>query len=295
MSAPTRLAPRRPEVTAGKAKEPREIAGPSAFGGGARRFGHLTWTIATGDFRLTYFGSALGYLWSLMRPLMTFGVMFFVFSRALRLGSGIRDYPVLLLLNIVLVTFFQEATGVAVTAVLSREGLVRKMHFPRMVIPLAVVLTSVFNFVLNLAAVFVFLLAYGISPTTGWLGLPVLVAALVAYTVGVCLLLSSLYVRFRDLGQIWAVVSQVLFYGSLVFFTIERIGSPTLRRIVLANPLAAILQQGRHWIIDPTAPSLSRAMGGGAWVLLPIGVGATICVLGFVVFRREAPRIAELL
>jgi len=272
-----------------------QITGPSAYGGGGRRFAHLTWLIALTDFRVAYFGSALGYLWSLMRPLLSFGVMFLVFSQALKLGNNIRDYPVLLLLNIVLISFFQEATGASVTSVLSREGLVRKMHFPRLVIPLATVLTAVFNFVLNLLAVFGFLIAYGIRPHWSWLALPLLLALLIALTCGVAMLLSSLYVRYRDVGQIWTVISQALFYGSLVFFTIERVHSLELKRLVLLNPISAILQQARHWIIDPTAPSLSEAMGGGLWWLAPLGLGALICAAGFIVFVRQAPKIAELL
>ncbi|MGI8922013.1 MAG: ABC transporter permease [Solirubrobacteraceae bacterium] len=271
----------------------RDITGPSALGGGARRFANLTWMIASTDFRLTYFGSVLGYVWSLMRPVLTFGVMFLVFSRALKLGHGIRDYPVLLLLNIMLITYFQEATGASVTAVLNRESLVRKMHFPRMVIPLATVLTAAFNAVLNLFAVFIFLVAYGVNPRWSWLGLPLLLVLLTAFTCGVSMLLSSLYVRFRDVGQIWSVISQVLFYGSLVFFTIERIPGIGLRRLVLMNPIAATLQQARHWIVDSHAPSTAQAMGGGLWWMLPLGIGALVCVIGLLVFNHEAPRIAE--
>lgn len=293
MSATARVAA--PHTPDGPRPPAREVTGPSAYGGTLRRFASLTWIIAVTDFRVTYFGSALGYLWSLMRPLLSFGVMFLVFSRALRLGNNIKDYPVLLLFNIVLIMFFQEATGLSVTAVISREQLVRKMQFPRMVIPLATVLTASFNFLLNIVAVFVFLLAYGVSPHWSWFGLPLLIVALVTLTCGVAMLLSSLYVRYRDVSQIWGVISQVLFYGSLVFFTIERVHSVTLRRVVLSNPVAAILQQGRHWIIDPSAPSVSRAMGGGLWWLLPVGIGALIVAAGFVVFERQAPRIAELL
>ena len=293
MSATTRVAP--PHTPDGPRPPTREVTGPSAYGGTLRRFANLTWIIAVTDFRVTYFGSALGYLWSLMRPLLSFGVMFLVFSRALRLGNNIKDYPVLLLFNIVLIMFFQEATGLSVISVISREQMVRKMQFPRMVIPLATVLTACFNFLLNLVAVFIFLLAYGVSPHWSWFGLPLLIAALVTLTCGVAMLLSSLYVRYRDVSQIWGVISQVLFYGSLVFFTIERVHSTTLRRLVLSNPVAAILQQGRHWIIDPSAPSVSRAMGGGLWWLLPVGIGALIVAAGFVVFERQAPRIAELL
>ena len=147
----------------------RDVRGPSAFGGGWRRFADLTWMIGATNYKLTYFGSALGYLWSLVRPLLLFGVLYVVFSQIVKFGEGIRDYPMMLLLNIVLFTFFQEATSRSVMSVVDNEGLVRKMHFPRMVIPLSVVLTAAMNLVLSLLAVFVFLLAYGIPVRgRGW-------------------------------------------------------------------------------------------------------------------------------
>ena len=140
----------------------REIRGPSAYGGGLRRFVDLTWLIALSEFRLAYFGSTLGYLWSLMRPLMLFGVLYVVFSEVVRFGDDIAHYRDLLLLNIMLYTFFSEATGNAVSAVLDRESLVRKMHFPRMVIPLATVLNAAMNLGVNLIAVLGFMLLYGV-------------------------------------------------------------------------------------------------------------------------------------
>jgi len=277
------------------ASEPREIGGPSALGGDWRRFLHLTWLIAVTEFRLTYFGSVLGYLWSLMRPLLFFGVLYLVFAEIANFGAKIPYYPVLLLANIVLISFFQEATGAAVTAVVNRENLVRKMHFPRMVIPLSIVLTSSMNLGLNLIAVFAFILIYGVPVQATWLLLPVLLLPLIMFTAGVSMLLSSLYVRFRDVQPIWSVISQLLFYGSPVLYTVQSIGDPQLEHVYMFNPIACILTQARQWIIDSSAPSWIDAVGGFPLALVPIGIFATVCVLGWWVFDHEAPRIAELL
>ena len=114
----------------------------------------------------------LGYLWSLLRPLMLFGVLLFVFTQIFRIGTDVPNYPVLLLFNIVLFGFFQEATTTAVTSVVAQEGIVRKTQFPRLVIPLAIVLTALFNLGLNLVVVFIFILAYGVDPMWTWLLLP---------------------------------------------------------------------------------------------------------------------------
>ena len=131
-----------------------EVTGPSALAGGRRRFFDLLWLMAVTEFKRTYFGTVLGYLWSLMRPLLQFGVLLFVFTKIIKLG-GISDYPVVLLLNIVLFTFFQEATMMGVTSVAAQEGIVRRTQFPRLVIPFSIVLTALFQLALNLIVVFI--------------------------------------------------------------------------------------------------------------------------------------------
>ena len=186
--------------------ELREVRGPSALGGGWRRFFDLLWLMSVTEFRRTYFGTVLGYLWSLVRPLLLFAVLLFVFTKIFRVGSDeVPNYPVMLLLGIVLFSFFQEATTSAVTSVVAQEGVVRKTQFPRLVIPTTVVLTALFNLCLNLVVVFVFILAYGVDPMWTWLLFPVALLALFVLTTAVSMLLSVLYVRFRDVAIIWAV------------------------------------------------------------------------------------------
>lgn len=276
--------------------ELEEIHGPSALGGGRRRFFNLTWMVATSDFKLTYFGSVLGYLWSFMQPLLFFGVLYLVFGVILAgaFGKKVTDFPVLLLMNIVLFTFFQAASGASVASVVVRENLVRKMHFPRLVIPLAVVCTAAIQLVLNLAVVMIFILIYGLSPRATWALLPVIAAAFIVLTCGVAMLLSSLYVRYRDVAPIWSVISQALFYASPVFITIEAIQRHGLwaTRFYMFNPLAAILEQARYWIIG-NGPSTPQAMGGYGWAMVPLAILVAIVVLGYWKFSREAPLIAE--
>lgn len=268
-----------------------EYRRPSAFGGGFRRFWNLTVTLAATEFKLRYFGSALGYLWTLMRPLLFFGVLYVVFTQVIRFGSGIAFYPVYLLTSIVLWTFFTEATGGAVICLTSRESLLRKIRFPRMVVPLSVALTAFFNLGMNFIAVLLFAVISGVQPRWTWLEMPVLVGLLVVLTSGVAMLLSALYVRFRDIAPIWDVASQALFYASPVIYVSAQYGS--FERYALINPLAAILTQMRHAFIDPSAPTVAAAMGSTVAVLAPLLVIAIVFGLGLWVFNREAPRIAE--
>ena len=144
--------------------ELRPVRGPSALGGGWKRFGELLYLISVTEFKRTYFGTVLGYMWSVLRPLLLFAVLLFVFTKIFRLGSDVPHYPVMLLFNVVLFGFFSEATGAAVTSVVNQEGVVRKTQFPRLVIPLSVVVTSLFNLGGQLVVVLIFLLAFGVYP-----------------------------------------------------------------------------------------------------------------------------------
>jgi ABC-2 type transport system permease protein len=274
----------------------REVRGPSALGGGWRRSFDLLYLMASTEFKRAYFGTALGYVWSVGRPLMMFGVLLAVFTKAIHLGGHVAHYPVLLLLNIVLFGFFQEATGTALPSIVSQEAIVRKTQFPRLVIPLASVLTAAFNLALNLVVVFVFIGAFGITPMWTWLLLPVLIVLLAGITIAVAMILSSLFPRYRDLGMIWTVFSTALFYGTPLIYALGAgTVSHTLQRVVSLNPLSPIFELARRWIIDSHAPSPVSLTGGYGRLLIPVAIYVVVCGLAVWVFNREAPRVAEAL
>lgn len=272
-----------------------DVRGPSALGGGWRRSWELLSLIAVTDFKRAYFGTALGYLWSIARPLMLFGVLLAVFTQVFRLGSQVPNYPVLLLFNIVLFTFFSEATITATTSIVGQESVVRKTQFPRLVIPLAVVLTSLFNLGLNLVVVFIFILAWGIDPTWTWLLFPVVLVLLFVITTAVSMIVSALFPRFRDTAIIWSVAATALFYATPVLYPLEVVQnqSQALADILQINPLAPLFELARTWVIDPTAPGPVDLAGGFARLLPAIAIYVSICVLAAWFFNREAPRIAE--
>jgi ABC-2 type transport system permease protein len=268
----------------------RDVHGPSALGGSPRRALELLYLIAVTEFKRTYFGTALGYLWSLCRPLLLFAVLLVVFTHIVHLGKQVPHYPELLLLNIVLFGFFQEATTTAVGSVLSQESIVRKTQFPRLVIPLAVVLTSVFNLMFNLVVVVVFLLGSEIWPRWTWLGMIPVLGALFVFTAAVSMILSALYPRFRDIGIIWAVAATALLYGTPVLFPLQH-ATGALNRVLACNPLAPLFELTRRWVIQPDAPVQHSAFD----IVVPLALYVLICGLAVWVFNREAPRIAEAL
>jgi ABC-2 type transport system permease protein len=238
----------------------------------------------------------LGYLWQFMRPLMLFGVLYVVFSQVFDLSGDVRFYPVALLLGIVLYGFFSEATSGSVRSLVERENLVRKIEFPRLAVPLAVVLTALFNLGLNLIPVLIFLLAAGARPHWSWLELIPLVAVLAVFATGMAMVLSSLFVRYRDVEPIWDVLLQIMFYVSPIIYMLQTVtdkGGEGATRAILCNPFSAVLQQARHAFIDPSHIGLSAAMGNDALLLIPLAVVVVVFCVGFVTFNRQAPRIAE--
>jgi ABC-2 type transport system permease protein len=277
--------------------ELHDVNGPSALGGGARRFFDLLWLISVTEFKRVYFGTVLGYLWSLIRPLMMFGVLLFVFTQVFHVGGEhVEHFAVMLLMGIVLYTFFQEATTNSVTSVVAQEGVVRKTQFPRLVIPMSTVVTAFFNFGLNLVIVVVFVFALGVGPTWTWFLFPIVVAFLFALTAGVSMALSALYVRFRDVSIIWVVVAQVLFYATPILYPITLKESETFERLMMINPLAVILEQARVWVLhEPGAPTAVEAAHGWAGLLPAAAIFVGLCAFGAWFFNREAPRIAEAL
>jgi ABC-2 type transport system permease protein len=278
----------------------RPIRGPRALTGDWRRFWHLTFNIAVMQWKVRFYGSVLGYLWQLVRPLLLFAVLYLFFTVIAHIGSGAGPsydyYGAQLLSSIVLFTFFAEATTGAVRSVVDNEVLVRKIQFPRMAIPLSVVLLAFFNLCLNLIVVTIFALAAGVHPMLTWLEVPLIVGLLVVLSAGVAMLLSSLFVYFRDIQPIWEVVTQVIFYASPVIIPITKIQNklgPTLTTLYMLNPLAVVFQQFRHAFITHATPSAGALLGSTALIALPVAIVVAIFVVGFWVFNRIAPRVAE--
>ena len=271
----------------------REIEGPSALGGSLRRFAFLTYTIAATEFKLRFYGSALGYVWQLLRPLLLFAVLFIVFHHVVKIGGTVPFFAGILLMNIMLFTFFGEAAS-AVTSVVDRENLVRKIQVPRLAIPLAQTLTATFNLGLNMLVIVLFAILSKAAITWRWLEVPFLLGSLALLAAGFAMLVSALYVRYRDVQPIWEVFMQMLFYATPVIYVLETLDiSDTIKEAMALNPLAAIMIQMRHAMFDPSAPTAAEAVGGPLMLLIPIGLTVAIIVTGYRVFSREAPRIAE--
>lgn len=249
--------------------------------------------IAGTEFKLKYTDSALGYVWSIAKPMALFSVLYVVFGRFFKLGVGFEDYPLYLLIGIVLWTFFVDASTTTLTSLVARGSLLRKLTFPRLIIPVSVTLTSAITFAVNLIPLAVFVAWNRLVPRVEWLLLVPLVAELFVFTLGVSLILATLFVRFRDIGQLWELTSQLLFYGSPIIIPVGFL-PPWSQPIAFLNPFVQIMQDVRAVLMYDTevvtATSRLPDVGGR---LAPILIAFATLLVGLYLFKREAPWFAE--
>jgi len=273
-----------------------DITGPRSFVGGWRRVAYLSYLMARTEWKLRFFDSLLGYLWTLVRPLLVFGVLYVVFSMIIDIDAGVPHYPALLLTGMVLYLFFVEATTRALTSVVDSENLVRKVHFPLIAIPASALLIAMFGLALNMLVLAFFVLVNGVEPRLSWLELPLIMVPLIVLALGTSAALAALYVRARDVNPIWEVATQALFYVTPIIYPIQLVvtrAGEGAAHLLMINPLAAIVQQARHAIVGSSQPSAAAAIGGGTRLLIPIGITVAIAVIGCWLFARWAADTVE--
>lgn len=251
--------------------------------------------IAKTEFKLKYADSALGYVWSLVKPLVYFAVLLAVFGNFFNLNSTFENYPIYLLVGIVMFTFFADATSMTMLSFVVRASLLGKLSFPRVVIPLSTTTVATLTFLINLTAVAAFIGWYGIVPDVSWLLLPFLLVELYVFTFGVALILAVLFVRFRDVGQVWELATQLLFYVTPIIYPVSYLPAE-LRPIALLNPLAQVMQDVRSIILSNapkgsiiTAPDVL----GPAGRVYPVAITLAVMGIAWLLYRREAPWLAE--
>ena len=257
-----------------------------------QHFVHLTTALAATEFKLRYFGSVLGYMWTLLRPLMLFGVLYVVFTEVVRFGHAVPHYPVMLLTGIVLFNFFSEATSGALGSLVERENLLRKVAFPRAAVPVAVTMTAGANLLLGMLVVVLLAAVDGVQLRASWLLVLLAVAAILLMATAAALLLSVLFVRFRDVRPIWEVTLQMVFWGTPIIYTIESVPE-SFRELVMCSPFAVAIQQTRHWLVDPNAPTAADAIGGAERLVIPLAIVVALVVVSVLTFRARAPYLAE--
>jgi len=247
------------------------------------------------DFKLRYQGSILGYLWSLLKPLLLFAILYVVFVHFLRFGSDIEHFPVYLLLGVVMWSFFTEATSQGMQAVVSRGDLIRKINFPKYIIVISGTLSALINLLLNLLVVFVFILINGVDLKWSGLFLPLNILELYVFALALAFLLAALYVKYRDVSHIWEVFLQGAFYATPILYPISMVATQNelAAKILLLNPVAQIVQDARYNLVTHQAVTVWNYLSN-IWIqIIPILLVTLAVVFASWYFKKSQKYFAE--
>lgn len=251
------------------------------------------------DFKLRYQGSTLGYLWAVLKPLFLFAILYVFFVKILKVGAEINNWGVALLLGIVMWTFFQEVVGQGLKSIVGSGGIIRKINFPKYIIVASTSFSAIINMSINLVVVLIFALISGVEFGWGMLLIPVFIFELYIFALGLAFLLSAINVKFRDVGYIWEVVSQALFYGSAIMFPINRVlsmGSEWAHQaavLLVINPIAQAIQDARFFGITNQVETAHTVTSSIFILLAPFAISLLTLVIGAAYFRKRSPYFAE--
>ncbi len=245
------------------------------------------------DFKVRYQGSALGYAWSVLKPLLLFAVLYILFTYIAPIGKGVEHYGVSLLIGIVFWNFFSETTMVGASSIVAHGDLIRKISIPRYLVVVASSVSALINLGLSLIVVIVFALINGVMPQWTWLLLPFVILELAVFSIGVAFILATAYVRFRDITYIWEVLLQVGFYASVIIIPMSIIPS-NLRDWFFMNPIVQIAQDARHLILNSANDiTLWNSVNSIIARLVPFVIIMVICLIGYYYFKSRSKYFAE--
>ncbi len=249
------------------------------------------------EFKLRYQGSALGYAWSLLKPLGLFSILYIVFVKFLNVGDAVPHFPVYLLLGIVLWTFFTEATFGALGSIVGRGDVIRKIKFPKYIIVISGTVNALINLLFNLAVVMIFAIITGADFGLRSALAPFYILELYIFALGIGLFLSALYVKLRDVSHIWEVLMQGAFYATPILYPVNIIidkfkDKPWISQIILMNPIAQIVQDLRYSIVTEQAKRTSDVISSPL-NLMPVVIVILVFIGGTFYFRKESKYFAE--
>lgn len=252
------------------------------------------------NFKLRYQGSYLGVLWSVLQPLMLFAVMYIVFVKFLKFTDGTPTFPISLLCGTCLWQFFTESTSMGMRSIVDRGDLLRKIHFPNYIIVAATTMGSMISLAINLGVVILF--GFFAHAHYTWRVITVIPSILQLYAIslGVALLLGSLYVYFRDIGHIWDVILQALFYATPIIYPLSMVQkNPEFSwaaDFMMLMPTTQTIMDIRHNLLSPEyVPTIWTVVDNKILCLIPYVLSVLVLWLGVHVFRKYSAKFAEVL
>lgn len=243
----------------------------------------MIWVFAVNDLKLRYRNSILGFLWSFLEPLLLLGVMYVVFTTLFH--NAIENYPVYLLLGLIIWNTFSRGTNMAANSLLSRAALIQKIYFRREILVISSVLTSFFMMIFEFCAFAVFMIIFGVTPPVLIVLLPLVLVMLFTLTLGISFFLSSLNVYYRDAQYIWSVIIQAGFFLTPIFYKLDVFPS-NIRSLLHLNPMVGIIEISRALVIHTQMPDMHI-------ILTTLTITGIVFIFGYVAFRKLNYRLVE--
>ncbi len=245
------------------------------------------------DFKLRYQGSVLGYVWSLLSPLLLFIILYFVYVNFLHVGDNFPHYAVYLLLGIVSWNFFKELTNQSLQSIVMRGDLIRKVSIPRWIIVASTSLSALINLALNSIILFVLAMINKLPLGFAALLLPLMLLQIYIFGLAVSLFLSCWYVKYRDISYIWEVFIQAGFFLTPILYPLSKISSLTFQKIMLLNPVAVAIQDARYVFVTKSTITTHSVFKHGWYSFLPYVVSLLLIVGGVFYFKKQSKSFAE--
>lgn len=235
------------------------------------------------DLRSRYKGSFLGFLWTFVNPLLQLIIYSIVFPYLLR--SNQENYPMFLFVALLPWIFFSSSLQGSTTSIVGSANLVKKIYFPRAILPLSVVSTNLMNYIYGLIIVFPALLLTGVNLTFHVFWLPIVLLVAFIFTLGLSLILSSLYVKFRDLEHIVGILVMVWFYLTPIVYSVD-IFPANIVEIIGYNPMVSVINSFRDILLYGQSPD---------WASLTYAflIGVIVLLVGIIIFRKFEKTFAE--
>lgn len=251
-----------------------------------RHFWQLVWVLAKTDFKLRYQGSFLGFLWALLKPLFLFGILLLVFSHLF--SGSVEHYALQLLTGIIFWNFFSEATQLGLASLLSKSHLLTRIAFPRSAVIIASTLQSLMTFVINVLILLGALLAFGLSLSIWQLFFFASYLIVLYFLVlGFSFLTAPLFLRFRDVNQIWEVLLMGGFYAAPIIYPLT-VMPPWLQPWLFINPMTFLIEHAKEVLFFSTFSRIDHHLIYGFLVL-------ALLLFGLWFFKRFEKRVVELL
>jgi len=244
---------------------------------------NLIYELSRLDFKLKYYSSFLGLLWSFLKPFMMLGILYVVFFYFLKVG--IENYQIYLLLGIVIWNFFADATKDSSVSITSKAQLLQKTRLSPLIVVLSAIVHSFWTFLINLVIFFIFFFGFGLTLNWSVLALLFLVLLLVLFTVGVSLIIVPIYMRFRDFGHIWDIFLQMLFWITPLVYQYKMVPDEYIKWYLL-NPLARIIVDARNATIYNFFPEPKQ-------LLITTIIVAIVLAIGWIVFKKHGRELVE--